>query len=119
MLKFLGVVKLINFFVSHWWGGEFLSFVETLRLHALACAQTLKVRMADVSYWICTFNNSQHRVELGDTLHDSPFYGALCQIDACKGAVVLMAEPFEKPEMLKRAWCIYEIMTSGRMEMVT
>ncbi|CAE6966413.1 crt [Symbiodinium natans] len=99
-------------FVSHYWGQETIEFSEILLLHA---KKVYPEDPGEMCYYVCTFSNNQHSVDLGgDDLATSPFNMALEYIASCYrtrqesmyGAVMM----FDKAcAPLTRIWCIYEI----------
>ncbi|CAE7225565.1 Nlrc3, partial [Symbiodinium natans] len=101
----------LSSFVSHFWGEETLQFKEALLLHAR------KIYPADpgkVVYYICTFSNNQHCVDLGTDWRESPFNLALEYVAACHrlhqepvyGAVMVIDAACTP---LKRIWCVFEV----------
>jgi len=96
----LGPPQALQFFVSHWWGEEFTCFMQSLRHFAL------KMSRSDPAFWICSFANNQHSVNLGTSLEASPFNLAL-KAPSCEGVVMVLdtqLTPF------KRIWCLYEVL---------
>lgn len=89
--------KVARFFVSHWFGETFHDFMCSLEHHA----QQNRVAWDD-TYWFCVCANDQHNVQLGGTLHDSPFYHALVKTEH----TLLMLD--RNGEVRRRLWCIYE-----------
>eukprot|EP00931_Biecheleriopsis_adriatica_P022249 TRINITY_DN14351_c0_g3_i1.p1 TRINITY_DN14351_c0_g3~~TRINITY_DN14351_c0_g3_i1.p1 ORF type:complete len:1332 (+),score=258.53 TRINITY_DN14351_c0_g3_i1:260-3997(+) len=96
----LGPEQPVDYFVSHWWGEEFMNFIAALKNFARAVGEE------DPSFWICSFANSQHRVDLGPSLAQSPFNLALSSA-SCKGVCMVLDSNLET---LSRIWCLYEIM---------
>ena len=97
-------------FVSHWWGEEFVSFVQALRLfakvftiqaHPLALCEVTPEE--HVAFWVCSFANRQWEVNLGNTLQESPFERALAA-PTCTHVVMIM-DPDATP--LQRIWCLW------------
>ncbi|CAE7278373.1 Slc35a3 [Symbiodinium natans] len=97
-------------FVSHWWGEETLQFAASLRKHA---ESAYPEDPGEMCYYICTFSNSQHCVDLGSDWTVSPFNRALEHVAQCYrqkqeamfGAVMLFDE---NCTTLTRIWCIFE-----------
>lgn len=89
--------KVARFFVSHWFGETFHDFMCSLEHHA----QQNRVALDD-TYWFCVCANDQHNVQLGSTLHDSPFYHALVRTEH----TLLMLD--RDGEVRRRLWCVYE-----------
>lgn len=68
--------KMVDWFVSHYWGTPFRHFWETVRKHS----QTLDTASSSPAYWICTFSNNQWAVDEelgGGNVLDSSFYLSL------------------------------------------
>lgn len=68
--------KMVDWFVSHYWGTPFRHFWETVRKHS----QTLDTGSSSPAYWICTFSNNQWAVDEelgGGNVLDSSFYLSL------------------------------------------
>ncbi|CAE7592485.1 NLRC3 [Symbiodinium natans] len=101
----------LNAFVSHYWGEATLEFKASLLLHAQKVCPSDPGKMV---YYICTFCNNQHCVDLGTDWRQSPFNRALEWVASCYeecqepmyGAVMM----FDKDcSTLTRIWCIFEI----------
>lgn len=93
----------LDSFVSHWWGEPTLDFHRALRQHAHV--EGAGRHGDDHAYWICTFANSQHHVDLGTHWRQSPFFEAM-EHKCCKEVVMVVdkdATPFT------RIWCIFEL----------
>jgi len=97
----------LQWFVSHYWGNAFKDFVESIRKHAESIVGENWEKM---SYWVCTFSNSQWAVkaEVADSLHDSSFFLAL-RSESCRGTVMVVDE-MALP--LTRVWCLFEVATT-------
>jgi len=96
----LGPPQACQYFVSHWWGEEFTCFMQSLRHFAF------KMSRSDPAFWICSFANNQHSVNLGTSLEASPFNLALTAT-SCEGVVMVLdaqLTPFT------RIWCLYEVL---------
>jgi len=96
----------VEYFVSHCWNEEFVKFVAALRNFAVAIGNR------DPVFWICSFANNQHRVDLGPSLAESPFNLAL-SADTCKGVVMVLDEALET---LARIWCLFEVFRTFQLE---
>ena len=59
-------------------------------------------------YWICTFANNQHNVELNinEGVEKTPFYRALFS-KSCEGTLLLLDEFKATP--FSRIWCVFEL----------
>ncbi|CAE7223902.1 Nlrc5 [Symbiodinium sp. CCMP2592] len=107
-----GELGLLTSFVSHAWGEETLEFAHTLKLHARNVNPSNPGALA---YYICTFCNSQHSVDLGgDDWRQSPFNLALEHVASrChqkRGSMYRAVMLFDRScSTLKRKWCIFEI----------
>mmetsp|Transcript_52884 Transcript_52884/g.99086 ORF Transcript_52884/g.99086 Transcript_52884/m.99086 type:complete len:218 (+) Transcript_52884:799-1452(+) len=96
--------KMLNWFVSHYWGMTFCHLVEALRRHEAHFAQDGQ----NMAYWVCAFSNNQHCIEeeLGDgQICESSFYQALRHRN-CEGTVMVLDE---SAQPLQRAWCLFEV----------
>ncbi|CAE7230071.1 NLRC3, partial [Symbiodinium natans] len=99
-------------FVSHYWGQETIEFSQILLQHA---KKVYPEDPGEVCYYVCTFSNNQHCVDLGgDDLAQSPFNLALEHIASCYRerqepmyGAVMMFDAACAP--LTRIWCVYEI----------
>ncbi|CAE8740856.1 unnamed protein product [Polarella glacialis] len=98
-------VQRCRFFCSHSWSEPFNDFMTSIERHALRN----KARPAD-AYWICVFANNQWKIELGVSLHQSPFYQAL------RGAEMTVLMLDKSADALSRLWVIFELGESCRME---
>ncbi|CAE7335676.1 Slc35a3 [Symbiodinium sp. CCMP2456] len=106
-------------FVSHFWGEETLSFAKSLRLHAETVHPQSPGAMC---YYICSFSNCQHLVDLGSDWECSPFNRALQYVAACRRvkqdsvycAVMLFDD---RCSTLERIWCIFEIWRCCQLEL--
>lgn len=94
-------------FVSHWWGEEFLSFVETLRNFAMK-----KPKPGARVFWVCSFANRQWKVNLGRTLQESPFERALVSESCAQVLMVLGSNAMP----LRRIWCLYEVLRTHALK---
>jgi len=105
----------LDTFASHFWGEQTLDFYATLERHAKMYHPGPDP--FDRTYYICTFYNNQHRVELGDTWQESPFNRALHYVadrargtgswEAREDSDALVAFDIDaKP--LERKWCVFE-----------
>lgn len=119
--------KAVDVFVSHWWGGEFVDFVESLassaaqllrddvgglssqRCHSFGGQSSQQDAAESMVFWICSFANAQWTVNLGNSLEESPFEVALAS-STCKAVVMVMDE---SAMPLTRIWCIYEVLRTG------
>jgi len=111
-------------FVSHWWGEEFVCFVRALQLfagtylsqesHALPDSTDASNALAEanLAFWVCSFANRQWEVNLGSTLHESPFERALAA-PSCTHVVMIM-DPDATP--LQRIWCLYEVLRAHALK---
>lgn len=118
LLALDGRARPIDCFVSHFWGQQSVEFLGALQVHAHRLVQYKYLgarNPGSFSYWICTFCNSQHRVQLGVSLETSPFYLALRYIKETGGAFLMQCWPWQAPFPLKRAWCIFEIYTTKKL----
>ena len=79
-----------------YWGEEFLKFLAALEHFAATIPE------ADPVFWICSFANNQHSVDLGSDLADSPFEHALAS-PSCKGVVMVLDS---EASTLTRVWCL-------------
>ncbi|CAE7217192.1 Slc35a3, partial [Symbiodinium sp. KB8] len=120
-------------FVSHFWGEdrvtsrdaemglsqETLSFAKSLRLHG---EKVHPANPGDMCYYICSFSNCQHAVDLGADWEVSPFNRALEYVANCRHvkedsvycAVMLFDESCST---LERIWCIFEIWRCCKLEL--
>ena len=92
-------------FVSHWWGTPFFDALRMLKLHA----KHRGLSETDNYYWICTFANNQHNIELDINDMDylkTPFARALLS-GVCEGTVMLLDEARATP--FSRMWCVFEL----------
>lgn len=92
-----------NWFVSHYWGMAFKTFVRSIEQHAKSVAECTGWEHS--RYWICTFANNQWK--LGDEVvwPDSSFGLALLSPQT-RGTLMILDEealPFT------RSWCLYEV----------
>lgn len=94
-----------TYFCSHNWGENFRDFAATIAHHS----REFKVR-TDEAYWICVFANNQWRIELGETLSQSPFYEAL---RGSKMTVVMMDKA---SKVLHRLWCVFEMHETHQLQ---
>ncbi|CAE7632105.1 Nlrc5 [Symbiodinium sp. CCMP2592] len=109
----------LSAFVSHFWGEETLSFAESLRLHGETVHPSNPGAMC---YYICSFSNCQHLVDLGSDWRCSPFNRALEHVAECRRvrqqsvycAVMLFDE---RCSTLERIWCIFEIWRCCQLEL--
>jgi len=100
----LGPPHTVDYFVSHWSGGEFAKLILALE----AFADT--VPEEDPAFWICTFANNQWSLELGDDLSGCPFELALAKAKA----VVMVLD--DGAVALTRIWCLYEVLRAHVLE---
>jgi hypothetical protein len=76
-----------------------------LKLHA----KQRNLSETDNYYWICTFANNQHKLELNTYdagYTNTPFYRALFS-DSCEGTLLLLDEFKATP--FTRIWCVFEL----------
>jgi len=85
-------------FISHSWQQKYRDFVSNYEHLKEGRGLTATSRV-----WICTFANNQFEVQLGKSLHKSPFHEAL---KYCK-QVALFLDP--TASALKRSWCNFEL----------
>lgn len=94
----------MEWFVSHCWGMAVRHFNDAIRKHAMSYASEWR----GLGYWICTFSNSQWKVEdeLGKGVwQESSFYLAL-RSPSCKGTAMVIDEQVLP---LQRIWCLFEV----------
>ncbi|CAE7836706.1 Slc35a3 [Symbiodinium sp. CCMP2592] len=115
-----GELGLLTSFVSHAWGEETLEFAHTLQLHAKSVYPS---NPGALVYYICTFCNSQHSVDLGgNDWRQSPFNLALEHVASCcrqkcgpmYRAVMLLDRSCST---LKRKWCIFEVFRCQSLDL--
>eukprot|EP00930_Biecheleria_cincta_P084173 TRINITY_DN73661_c0_g1_i1.p1 TRINITY_DN73661_c0_g1~~TRINITY_DN73661_c0_g1_i1.p1 ORF type:complete len:724 (-),score=137.75 TRINITY_DN73661_c0_g1_i1:67-2238(-) len=99
-------------FVSHWWGEEFVNFVQALYCYALAQHPLQRNLRDGLVYWICSFANRQWTVDLGGSLEESPFERAL-GASSCD-TVLMVVDKSVSP--LQRIWCLYEVLRAHALE---
>ncbi|CAE7792071.1 crt, partial [Symbiodinium sp. CCMP2456] len=114
-----GELGLLTSFVSHAWGEETLDFAHTLKLHA---EDVNPSNPGALVYYICTFCNSQHSVDLGgDDWRQSPFNLALEHVASCRqkcGPMYRAVMLFDRScSTLKRKWCIFEIFRCQSLDL--
>lgn len=86
-------------FVSHAWSTALELTVRLLLWHMAEREES-----EETPYWICTFANNQHHVELGNDIQSSPFYKAI-MTPKCKGTVLILDD---KATPFTRMWCVLE-----------
>lgn len=108
-------------FVSHWWGEEFVNFVQALNRYATvhqrsadsdSDCENLFALPEDLVFWICSFANRQWTVDLGTSLEQSPFERAL-GASICK-TVLMVVDQAVTP--LRRIWCLYEVLRAHALD---
>eukprot|EP00931_Biecheleriopsis_adriatica_P027677 TRINITY_DN16601_c0_g1_i1.p1 TRINITY_DN16601_c0_g1~~TRINITY_DN16601_c0_g1_i1.p1 ORF type:complete len:707 (+),score=182.60 TRINITY_DN16601_c0_g1_i1:61-2181(+) len=89
-----------SWFLSHWWGGPMVNFVDCLKKHMSTRGLPL-----DSAYWIWAFacRPHQQQCEITDDPKKVPFFKAL---DNTKYHVLLVLDP--QATAFKRIWCCYE-----------
>jgi len=87
-----------RYFVSHNWSEYFRDFMCAVEHHVFHHGVSY-----DDAYWICVYANNQWNVELGATLAESPFYGALHGAES----TLLMLD--RGGQALTRVWVIFEM----------
>jgi len=87
-----------RYFVSHNWSEYFRDFMCAIEHHVFHHGVS-----HDDAYWICVYANNQWDVELGATLAESPFYGALLGAES----TLLMLD--RGGQALTRVWVIFEM----------
>ncbi|CAJ1440574.1 unnamed protein product, partial [Effrenium voratum] len=109
--------KPVDVFVSHWWGHEFSEFLAALEHAADELVKEVPTLAGrdpkSVVFWICSFANAQWKVNLGQSLQESPFERALAA-HSCKAVVMVLDE---KAMPLTRIWCIYEVLRTSVLEL--
>jgi len=110
----------LDSFASHFWGEETLDFLKSLVRHATAVQRDREI--GDRTYYICTFNNNQHRVELGSGWQDSPFNQALQFVSGMAKNepsrvhdAVMVFDSEAQP--LRRKWCVFEAWRCTELEL--
>ena len=76
-------------YLSHFWGQPCSELLTILRQHAQVHFQKSPCSVADPSYWICTFANNQHKVDLGSHWKESPFYRGMQSLRETGGSVLM------------------------------
>jgi len=115
--EFVGA-GMVDFFVSHFWGGAFREFAETISAHARTWAGSGPGPGAkswrDLRYWICSFSNNQWQLkkEMPGDIYCSSFYLAL-RSPTCRGTVMVLDQE-AKP--LTRVWCLFELLQTFDLE---
>eukprot|EP00931_Biecheleriopsis_adriatica_P120179 TRINITY_DN95304_c0_g1_i1.p1 TRINITY_DN95304_c0_g1~~TRINITY_DN95304_c0_g1_i1.p1 ORF type:complete len:657 (+),score=134.12 TRINITY_DN95304_c0_g1_i1:47-2017(+) len=94
-----------RWFISHWWGESFESFIASVKRHA-------EVRLLGESspFWVCAYANRQHSltVEQACDPRESGFAKAL---QSSEGVLLLLnaeSESSGAAAPFSRAWCLYE-----------
>lgn len=98
----------VDFFISHWWGEEFIYTIASIKGHASHSLVCGNKDWQELAYWICTFSNNQYAVEdeIGSHVCDSSFCITL-RSGSCKGTCLILRE---HAEPLKRSWCLFEFI---------
>ena len=98
-----GPVRL-DWLISHNWCSPFQDLISAVINHAKWADDG---HWRDVSVWICSFANNQHRkgIEIGDDWKQSPFYLAL-KDPSTKGTAMVMND---EADALTRIWCVFEL----------
>mmetsp|Transcript_36787 Transcript_36787/g.97646 ORF Transcript_36787/g.97646 Transcript_36787/m.97646 type:complete len:2566 (+) Transcript_36787:73-7770(+) len=93
-------VATAEWFVSHAWALKFLDVVDALKRYFKTAKDD------DPFLWFDVFSVNQHSTEERDyDWWNTAFLQAVGQI----GSVVMVLQPWDKPETLSRAWCIFEL----------
>jgi len=95
-----------TYFISHGWGASFFDFVNTVESHAALHEHT---DPKAVHYWVCTFANNQHFVEVGDVSKNVETVPFAVAIKHAKGVLAIQDDIV--PELLTpaRIWCVFEL----------
>ncbi|KAJ3296302.1 Kinesin light chain 3 [Borealophlyctis nickersoniae] len=90
-----------TWFISHAWKYEFLDVVDAVKHH-------FESSTPDVIVWFDLFSNSQHdSAEKPFTWYTGTFTNAISEL----GSVLMILHPWNNPETLGRAWCVFELYT--------
>lgn len=100
-----------NAYVSHFWGQPCIDLLKILQHYA----DTMAPQGSDPAYWICTFANNQHRVDLGSHWKKSPFYQGMCGLTTTGGSVLMAMDSIAST--LTRIWCIFEIYVCAELNL--
>ena len=107
--------KLIEIFISHWWGEDFGEFCQSTSRFATGyiakkganlSPEDIKQQAMALAFYVCAFSNNQWNLaaEMGSSVEDTPFYKVL---DADTTKVMAMnLDQCATP--LQRAWCAFE-----------
>jgi tetratricopeptide (TPR) repeat protein len=97
-----------NMFVSHAWKCNVVSLLETL-------LQYSKEQSHEVYFWLDICCNNQHEIDQasGDSKMTWDWWKTsfVSLLNGC-GQVLIVASPFNKPEVCSRAWCLFEAVTA-------
>ncbi|KAJ3282803.1 Kinesin light chain 3, partial [Borealophlyctis nickersoniae] len=90
-----------TWFISHAWKYEFLDVVDAVKHH-------FESSTPDVIVWFDLFSNSQHdTAQKPFTWYTGTFTNAISEL----GSVLMILHPWNNPETLGRAWCVFELYT--------
>lgn len=114
--------RIVTFFVSHWWGTPFQTFVRAIRQHAEYVTDRVSSSPTSVgdswetvSYWICFLSNNQWELldEMGHgDWHNSSFFLTL-ESHKCR-ATCMVLDGQAMP--LKRSWCLFEVLQTYKLQ---
>ncbi|KAJ3287183.1 Kinesin light chain 3 [Borealophlyctis nickersoniae] len=88
-----------TWFISHAWKYEFLDVVDAVKHH-------FESSTPDVIVWFDLFSNSQHDIA---TKPFTWYTGTITNAISELGSVLMILHPWNNPETLKRAWCVFEL----------
>jgi len=102
----------LTWYVSHYWGTPFRSFVASVRKHAQSVNGNCCWKKG--CYWICSLGNNQWKVteELGQNWDESSFFLAL-RSPSCRGTAMVIDEDALP---LTRSWCLFEVLQTFLLE---
>ncbi len=89
-------------FISHAWGKQFLEMLDALFYHFES--------NLDVIVWIDTLSNNQHK---NDDRKFEWWTTTFKDAIALMGHTVIVLSPWNNPEPLTRAWCLWEIYSTA------
>jgi tetratricopeptide (TPR) repeat protein len=96
-----------DWFISHAWGYKFLEVFDAVEAFLLKTYSD-KDQIGDIVIWFDLFSNCQHNlgaVDLPFNWWKDVFASAVGDI----GKVCMVLQPWDAPDTLKRAWCIFEV----------